>query len=101
MTTTSRTGVVESASADSVAGGHYPAENLPVAAPPQNHGRTVAAWALFWFGVIASTVSGIGFVLPSMPVILAGVAVFVVGAVVSVALRAAGHGQAPKARARG
>ncbi|UFU08089.1 HGxxPAAW family protein [Ruania halotolerans] len=100
MTTTSRAGAAESASADSVAGGHYAPQNLPVAAPPTNHGRTVAAWVLFWGGVLAAVVAGIGFILPSVPVIAAGAGVFVVGAAVSIALRAAGFGQPRKASTR-
>ncbi len=70
-----------------------PPTNPPVAAPPTNHGRTLAAWVLFWFACAGSVVIAIGMIVPSMPVVWAGVIVLVVGVVASIALRVSGRGQ--------
>ncbi|QOR72321.1 hypothetical protein IM660_08890 [Ruania alkalisoli] len=93
MTTSARSGAAQSVA---VTGS---AEQIrPPASPPQNHGRTVAAWVFFLAGVVATTVAGVGFVLPSMPLIAVGAGLFVLGGIVSLSLRAAGLGQVRRSR---
>ncbi|UFU04399.1 hypothetical protein LQF12_07450 [Ruania suaedae] len=93
MTTSGHPGAAQSAA---VTG---PADRIrPLASPPQNHGRTVAAWAFFWGGVIAATLAGVGVVLVSVPLMVGGGAALVVGAVVSLCLRAVGLGQVRRSR---
>ncbi|TDE90453.1 hypothetical protein EXU48_18130 [Occultella glacieicola] len=75
-----------------MAGGHYAAENLP-AAPPSNHGRTVAGWTLFWAGVVGSLVVGVAFILQNVTLGVIGGVVIVAGCVASAILRAVGYGQ--------
>ena len=91
---------VNSRAVDSVAGGHYSADTLPVGPPPANHGRTGAGWTLFAGGVIGALVVAVGFILPSMSLIYAGIAVVVVGMIASIVLRAAGYGQVQRVQAR-
>ena len=91
---------VNSHGVDSVAGGHYSADTLPVGPPPANHGRTGAGWTLFAGGVVGALVVAIGFILPSMPLIYAGIAVAVVGVIASIILRAAGYGQVQRVTTR-
>lgn len=75
-------------------GGDY----LPERAPSANHGRTGAGWTLFVGGSVGALIAGVGFILLVLPVILAGVAVAVIGAVASGILRAAGFGQVERVR---
>ncbi|WP_222847989.1 HGxxPAAW family protein [Ruania zhangjianzhongii] len=91
---------VNSHAVDSVAGGHYSADTLPVGPPPANHGRTGAGWTLFAGGALGALIVAIGFILPSMPLIYAGIAVAVVGVIASIVLRAAGYGQVQRVRAQ-
>lgn len=91
---------VNSHAVDSVAGGHYSTDTLPVGPPPANHGRTGAGWTLFAGGVLGTLVVAVGFILVSMPLIYAGIAVAVVGVIASIILRAAGYGQVQRVQAR-
>lgn len=70
-----------------------PPSHPPATAAHTNHGRTVAAWALFYGASLAALVAAIGFIIPSMPLIWAGVAVAALSVIASVALRLAGLGQ--------
>lgn len=65
-------------------------------APPHNEGKTIAAWLLTFASVIGFTVVCLGLVFASTPILIAGAAVIALGAVGSIALRAAGMGQKPK-----
>ena len=91
---------VNSRAVDSVAGGHYAADTLPVGPPPANHGRTGAGWTLFAGGVVGALTVGIGFILVLMPLIYAGIAVAAVGVIASLILRAAGYGQVRRVQER-
>lgn len=66
--------------------------DLPDAAPA-NHGRTTAAWVLNAGLVVASLLAGFGIALPRMPLVWAGIAVFVVSVIAGAALKLTGHGQ--------
>lgn len=68
-------------------------------APPQNHGKTVAAWTMTVGVVIAFTVAAFGLIL-DMPVLLAvGAGIAVITILISVGLRAAGLGQSRRSQA--
>lgn len=68
-------------------------------AAPQNHGKTVAAWAML-VGVLAGSVLvALGLILSSILVVIVGAAVIVAAIVLSAVLRVMGHGQsAPESR---
>ncbi|WP_434080720.1 HGxxPAAW family protein [Sanguibacter sp. Z1732] len=70
-----------------------PPSEPPSHAPHANHGGTPAGWALMGVSAVGAVIVAIGIILPSNPVILAGVIVLVVGAVISLVLRGLGMGQ--------
>ncbi|GAB2976674.1 MAG TPA: HGxxPAAW family protein [Actinotalea caeni] len=66
---------------------------LPDAAPHANEGKTVAGWTLMYVCALGATIVAIGMIIPSTPVIVAGVVVTVLGLALGAILRAMGHGQ--------
>lgn len=62
-------------------------------APPENHGKTVAAWVMLLGVVSGSVVAALGLILASTLALVVGAAVIVVGVLVSVVLRMMGLGQ--------
>ncbi len=66
---------------------------LPDNAPPHNHGHTTAAWFLTIFGMVGSILAGVGLPLESTVLIIAGIAVVVIGVVGGLVLSLAGKGQ--------
>lgn len=62
-------------------------------APPQNHGKTVAAYVMFLGVVGGSIVAALGLILGSMLILAIGVGIMVVTIIVSIVLRAMGLGQ--------
>ncbi|MGP9693626.1 HGxxPAAW family protein [Brachybacterium sp. AOP25-B2-12] len=62
-------------------------------APPQNHGKTVAAWVMFLGVVIGATIVALAMVIGQPVLIPIGLAVAVVLLVVSLVLRLSGFGQ--------
>ncbi|MCI9887606.1 hypothetical protein JT358_03895 [Micrococcales bacterium 31B] len=61
--------------------------------PPTNHGNTQAAWAMSGLGMLGSTIAGVGMILSMSVMMWVGVAIFVLGAVVSLGMKKAGKGQ--------
>ncbi|HWK91590.1 MAG TPA: HGxxPAAW family protein [Luteimicrobium sp.] len=71
-----------------------PASNyLPPASPPANEGNTRAAWTAMIIVMVGAVLGGVGFVIPSIPVVIGAAVVIVAGLVVGAVLRKAGHGQ--------
>lgn len=66
---------------------------LPSAPPHHNEGKTVAGWAFMYIVAIGAMLVAIGMVISSTPLLVSGIGVAVVGAVISLILRALGHGQ--------
>ncbi|HLS74428.1 MAG TPA: HGxxPAAW family protein [Actinomycetaceae bacterium] len=66
---------------------------LPHVAPSENEGKTVAGWAMFWAICLGGLVTGLGVVLWEMWVVIVGIAVIVLGLVVSKVMSAMGMGQ--------
>lgn len=67
--------------------------SMPPGAPPQNHGRTTAAWVMFWGIVVGLVIAVLGFVLPNTPILIAGIVVIAAALVASMVLRKSGRGQ--------
>lgn len=64
--------------------------------PYNNHGNTVASWAMVGIMTLGAIVGAIGFDLASTPIFVVGVAIILIGIVAGVVLRAAGYGQGGK-----
>lgn len=62
-------------------------------APPQNHGKTVAAWVMFFGVVIGATIAALALVIGQPVLIPIGIAVAVVLLIISLVLRLSGFGQ--------
>lgn len=65
----------------------------PSALAPVNHGRTAAAWTLFWGCVVGTSIGAVGAVMNNWTVIAVAIAVCVVVIAVSAGMRIAGLGQ--------
>ncbi|MDO5495217.1 MAG: HGxxPAAW family protein [bacterium] len=72
----------------------------PRAAAPVNHGRTVASWTLVWIVVAGVVIAGIGFAIPHMPVLIAGLVILLAGIVAGLVMRGLGMGQPIEKRTR-
>ena len=72
---------------------------LPDAAPFHNEGKTVAAWVAMIGVTLGAIIAGVGFLAPTMWIIVAGAIVVVGSLIAGAVLRAMGHGQ-PKPSAR-
>ncbi len=66
---------------------------LPDAAPNANEGKTVAGWTLTCVTSLGATIVAIAMVIPSTPLLWAGVGVTLLGLALGAILRAMGHGQ--------
>lgn len=64
--------------------------------PYNNHGNTVASWAMMIIMMLGSIVAAVGFCIASSSILIVGVAVIVIGLVAGIVLRAAGYGQGGK-----
>ncbi|MGC5628050.1 HGxxPAAW family protein [Georgenia sp. Z1344] len=73
---------------------HRTGYRLPVAAPPHNEGKTVAAWSVMLIVTLGVLVSCVGLIL-DIPVLtwVAGPIVVVAALVVGLVLRLSGQGQ--------
>ncbi len=75
----------------------------PVGLPPMaahaNEGKTIAGWTLMWLVGIGALIVAIGMPMGSTPLMIAGIAVAIIGLAASAILRAMGHGQPRTARA--
>lgn len=94
-----RVGTPATAVGRTVLGAGVPgATEVPVATPPVNEGRTVAAWTTVAIVLVGAVVSalGVAFGLPWLA--WTGAGVIVVGLVVGGVLRAAGFGQPKRPR---
>lgn len=69
------------------------ASYLPPAAPPSNHGHTLAAWFTTIVVVVGALVAGVATCLAAVPVVWVGGVIVAVGLVGGKILSAAGHGQ--------
>ncbi len=75
---------------------------LPEAAPPTNHGHTVAAWVTVSVVMVGAVVASAGVLATAAPLFWAGLVVCVLGVVAGRVLRAMGLGQpSPSGPARG
>ncbi|WP_066463093.1 HGxxPAAW family protein [Sanguibacter suarezii] len=72
---------------------------LPPAAPPANHGHTVAAWFTTLTVVVGAILAGVALCISTMWLVWVGAAIVVVGLVGGKILSVAGYGQ-PAARGR-
>ncbi len=66
---------------------------LPHVAPFENEGKTVAGWVMFWAICLGGLVTALGLVLWQLWVVIVGVAVILLGLVVSKVMSAMGMGQ--------
>ncbi|WP_425953826.1 HGxxPAAW family protein [Xylanimonas sp. McL0601] len=66
---------------------------LPDAAPFHNEGKTVAAWVAMTGVTLGAIIAAIGFLAPTMWVIVVGAVVVVGSLVAGAVLRSLGHGQ--------
>lgn len=66
---------------------------LPAMAAHTNEGKTIAGWTLMWVVGLGALIVAVGMPMGSTPLMIAGVAVAVLGLVASAILRAMGHGQ--------
>ena len=73
---------------------------LPPARTPWNEGKTLAAWLTTWIILAGGVAVTIGFVLPSMALIVVGAVVIVLGLVVGRVLAILGHGKNGTATAK-
>ncbi len=66
---------------------------LPPARTPWNEGKTLAAWLTTWIMIVGGVAVSIGFVLPNVPLIVAGAVVIVLSLLVGRILAILGHGK--------
>ncbi|MBD5787312.1 hypothetical protein IF650_14140 [Cellulosimicrobium terreum] len=66
---------------------------LPPAAPPTNHGHTVAAWFTMIGIILGSLVAAVAFVIPSVVLFWVGMGIVVVALLGGLVLRNMGYGQ--------
>ncbi|WP_129360872.1 MULTISPECIES: HGxxPAAW family protein [Micrococcaceae] len=66
-------------------------ELTPIAV--EGHGNTISAWALVVLVVVGLTVGCVAFVVGNTPWVIVGLAIIVVGFIVSGVLKAAGFGK--------
>ena len=57
-----------------------------------HHGNRRAAWVMVGIVLLGAAIMAVGFVIPSLPVILGSVVVMVVGLIAGKVLALAGHG---------
>ncbi|MCV2394792.1 hypothetical protein OEB99_10775 [Actinotalea sp. M2MS4P-6] len=67
--------------------------NLPVSAPPANHGNTLAAWVTVVIILIGGLTSTLSIMFSVMPLFWVGLGVVLVGLVVGKVMRMLGMGQ--------
>jgi hypothetical protein len=67
--------------------------HLPPSAAPTNHGRTLAAWTTTWVVVGGGIVAALAVVFAVVWLFWTGLGICLVGIVLGLVLRAAGHGQ--------
>ena len=67
-------------------------EHLPAAAP-NNHGRTLAAWATNGLIVLGALIAAVGLMIPMVALAWVGAGIVVAALAVGAVLRALGHGQ--------
>lgn len=72
---------------------HQGATNLPPGSPPANHGKTPAAWTTLLLVTLGSLVAGLGLVLGSLALAVAGGVVVIGGLIVGKVMQAMGLGQ--------
>jgi hypothetical protein len=64
----------------------------PMHAEAAGHGNSIAAWSAVGVMLIGTLIGCIGYTLASLPILLAGVGVIVLGLVVGGVMKAAGYG---------
>lgn len=64
--------------------------------PYNNHGNTIASWAMVGILTLGAIVAAVGFDMASTPIFVVGAAIMLIGVVAGVVLRAAGYGQGGK-----
>ncbi|MFW0112087.1 HGxxPAAW family protein [Rothia sp. P5766] len=64
--------------------------------PYNNHGSTIASWAMMIIMMLGSIIGAVGFCLANTPIFTVGVAVIALGVVAGIVLRSAGYGQGGK-----
>lgn len=64
--------------------------------PYNNHGNTVASWAMMIIMMLGSIVAAVGFCISSSSIVIVGVAIIAIGLVAGIVLRSAGYGQGGK-----
>lgn len=79
---------------------HAEGARLPEAAPPTNHGHTVAAWVTVSVVMLGAVLAAAGVLASVMVLFWAGLVVCALGAVAGRVLRAMGLGQASPAGPR-
>lgn len=79
-----------------------PAVQPPPGPPPENHGRTSAAWVTVTLITLGGIITAVAMIAGSLPVSIAGGVVVVLGLVAGRVMRAMGLGQrSPQTTARG
>ena len=66
---------------------------LPPARTPWNEGKTLAAWLTTWILLAGGVAVAVGFVLPSITLIIVGAVVVVLALIVGRVLAILGHGK--------
>ncbi len=74
------------------------AAEVPLAVPPANEGKTVAAWTMVAFILVGAILVAFGIAAAQAWLDWAGAAVVLLGLVVGAVLRRAGYGQPPRRR---
>ncbi|MDO4898617.1 MAG: HGxxPAAW family protein [Rothia sp. (in: high G+C Gram-positive bacteria)] len=64
--------------------------------PYNNHGNTVASWAMVAIMTLGAIVGAVGFDMANTPIFAVGVAIILIGIVTGIVLRSAGYGQGGK-----
>jgi len=77
-----------------------PVDYRPPERTPWNEGKTLAAWLTTWILLIGAVLVSIGFVMPSIPLIVVGGVVIVVALLVGKILAILGYGKGGAATAR-
>ncbi|MDM7856367.1 HGxxPAAW family protein [Cellulomonas alba] len=67
--------------------------HLPPSAAPTNHGRTLAAWTTTWVVVAGGLVAALAVVFAVVWLFWVGLGICLLGIVLGLVLRGAGHGQ--------
>ena len=77
-----------------------PVDYRPPERTPWNEGKTLAAWLMTWIVLIGATIVSIGFIVPSIPLIVTGGVVIVLALLAGKILAILGYGKGGPATAK-